>query len=125
MRTGTGIALIGLVLLAPLSACVSGGPAGCESEAVTIELELRDGELVSEDPSVCRDQQVTLIVSADTGGTFHIHGYDHAIPAAEYTAEEPLELEFVADLAGQFSVEIHTDEEAGGVAIGIFTVHEP
>lgn len=126
MRTHILLPLVALLVAVVGTGCVADTrPAACAEPSVTIELEIQEGDIVSNDPAVCRDQEVTLIVTVDEPGTFHIHGYDHAAPAAEVEPNEPLELEFVADQAGQFTIELHTQGGTGDQAVGIFSVHEP
>jgi hypothetical protein len=99
-------------------------PADCGEPAVTRELTLAGVELGGDRPSVCRGQDVMLGFTADGDGVLHVHGYDEQVPAVEYRAGERIELSFTATVSGQFPIEIHTDENAEGQEIGIFTVHE-
>jgi hypothetical protein len=119
----------GFVLLAMtfvLAACVDDTrPSSCESPAATLELTLTAESLTPTDPAVCRDQAVTLVIASDVDGVIHIHGYDDHVDATEVTAGEELRLEFSADAAGQFPVELHTDDAPAGTSVGVFTVHEP
>jgi hypothetical protein len=121
--------LRGFVLLAPaliLAACVSDNrPSSCDASAATLELTLTAESLTPTDPAVCRDQAVTLVISSEVDGVIHIHGYDDQVDAAEVIAGEELRLEFSAEEAGQFPVELHTDDAPAGVSVGVFTVHEP
>jgi hypothetical protein len=98
-------------------------PETCAQPAVTLDARVTDAGLQPSSLDVCRDQVVTLRITAEREGVVHIHGYDEQ--AAELRPEEPVVFQFVADHSGQFRIELHTDEETEGVALGVFTVHEP
>ena len=117
-------ALVGPLLMVALSGCI-GGDAQCAALPTRIELTLTADELSPASPAVCRDRDVTLVVTSEVAGILHIHGYDDEVPATEVTAGEVVELEFMARRSGQFPIELHTDENTQGVALGIFTVREP
>lgn len=111
-----------------LTACVQGtGPdaEACSAPTAEIELSLTADALDPSDPAVCRDQEVTLVISPEVDGVFHIHGYDEQVPATEVRAGEEVELRFTASRSGQFPVEMHPQDDPAGVEIGVFTVHEP
>jgi hypothetical protein len=126
MRTPRRAALALLVMIATLTACVSEArPSTCGTAAVTIDLALTATSLTPNDPAVCRDQEVTLVIASDVDGVFHIHGYDEAVPASTVTAGEDLTLRFTANRSGQFTIELHPADNPGqGVALGILTVYE-
>ena len=115
---------LAVAIAAALSACI-GGDADCEALPTTIEVTLAADALTPSNPSVCRDRQVTLIVTSDVDGVLHIHGYDEQLPATSVTAGEIVQLVFTATRSGQFPIEMHTDDNSEGVSVGIFTVHEP
>jgi len=115
-----------LVLAVGVAGCVSDArPEACDAASVTIDLALTAADLIPDDPAVCRDQDVTLVVTSDADGVLHIHGYDEAVPATSVTAGETLSLEFTASRSGQFPIELHSSDDPEGVVLGIFTVHEP
>lgn len=122
-RAGAPV-LLAVAMVAALSAC-TGGDADCEALPTTIELDLADDALTPSNPSVCRDRQVTLVVTSDVDGVLHVHGYDEQLPATSVTAGEIVQLVFTATRSGQFPIEMHTDDNTEGVSVGIFTVHEP
>ncbi|MGH2384050.1 MAG: copper resistance CopC family protein [Candidatus Limnocylindria bacterium] len=122
-RAGAAM-LLAVAMVAALTACV-GGDADCEALPTRIELTLADGALTPSNPSVCRDRQVTLVVTPDVDGVLHVHGYDAQVPATSMTAGEVVQLVFTATRSGQFPIELHTDDNTEGVSVGIFTVHEP
>lgn len=97
----------------------------CAAPAVELRATLTADTLVPADPAVCRGQQVTLTLSPQVDGAFHIHGYDADLPATEVRGGQELELSFTASRSGQFPVELHTQENPEGASVGIFTVHEP
>ena len=119
----------GVLLLAVavgLAGCVSDTrPEACDAESVTIDLALTATDLTPDDPTVCRDQEVTLVVDSDADGVLHIHGYDEAVPATTVHAGDTVTLEFTASRSGQFPIELHASDDPEGIVLGIFTVHEP
>lgn len=117
---------VGLALVAlTLAACVTDTrPEACDQPEITIELALTATSLTPTNPTVCIDQQVALVITSDVDGTFHIHGYDAAVPATAVEADEELTLRFVAGGSGQFVIEMHAANDPEGVEVGIFTVHE-
>lgn len=116
-------ALVGLAV-AILGGCV-GGTADCEALPTRIELTLAADGLEPSTPAVCRDREVTLVVTPEVDGILHIHGYDEQLPATEVVVGEVSELSFTAVRSGQFPIELHTDEDTQGTSVGILTVHEP
>ncbi|HEX5039723.1 MAG TPA: copper resistance protein CopC [Candidatus Limnocylindria bacterium] len=118
--------LLLLIVVVGLAGCVSDNrPAACDAEHVTIDLALTATELTPNDPAVCRDQDVTLVVDSQTDGVLHLHGYDEAVPATTVMAGETVTLEFTASRSGQFPIELHGGDNPEGINVGIFTVHEP
>jgi hypothetical protein len=111
-----------------LTACVSNSgtdPVACDAESIELELRLTADALTPENPSACRDQEVTLRIASEVDGFVHIHGYDEIVPATEVADGETLELTFKAERAGQFPIELHPAAAPEGVDVGIFTVNEP
>lgn len=126
MNRRTAAALASALLL--LTACIEGtGPdaEACAAPSVELALALSADALEPNDPAVCRDQAVTLVISPDIDGVFHIHGYDEQVPATEVRSGEEIELRFTASRSGQFPIELHPQDAPAGVEIGVFTVHEP
>lgn len=118
-------ALAGLLIL---TACVEDtgpDPEACAAPTAEIQLVLSADALDPNDPAVCRDQQVTLLIQPQVDGFFHIHGYDQEVPATEVRSGEPIALEFTAALSGQFPIELHPADDPAGVEVGVLTVHEP
>lgn len=121
----TAAALAGLALIAILAACVDDGrPATCDGPIV-LDLTLDADSLTPSEVAVCRDQEVTLRVASEVDGVIHLHGYDDQVGATPVTAGETLELRFTAARSGQFPIELHPEDDPRGIAVGIFTVHEP
>jgi hypothetical protein len=109
-----------------IAGCVTDSrPSACDQPAITIDLQLTADALTPADPAVCRDQDVSLVITSKVDGVIHIHGYDEVVPATEVSAGEDLELSFVAERSGQFPIELHLDTDPTGVNVGVFTVHEP
>lgn len=126
MNRRTSVAVGAALLL--LTACVQGtapDAEACSAPAAEIALTLSADALDPSDPAVCRDQEITLVISPEADGVFHIHGYDEQVPATEVRAGEEVELRFTASRSGQFPVEMHPQDDPAGVEIGVFTVHEP
>ena len=118
-------ALLLIVALA-VAGCVSDTrPETCDAASVTIEMTLTATDLTPSDPAVCRDQEVTLVVDSETDGVLHIHGYDEAVPATTVHEGDTITLDFTASRSGQFPIELHPGDDPEGIAVGIFTVHEP
>jgi hypothetical protein len=115
---------VAVVLCALLAGC-PGGTADCDSLPERYELALDAETLTPSDPAVCRGDEVTLLVRSEVDGIVHIHAYDAQVPATPVAAGESVELSFTADRSGQFSIELHPDDDPQGVVVGIFTVHEP
>ena len=114
------VTLIGILA----AGCVPANDA-CADPSVTLEVTVTDTEM---DPStlvVCRDQDVTLEVSAETDGVFHVHGYEDQVEAVSLEPGEVTVLEFTADTAGQFIIELHAHDGGSESEIGILTVNEP
>ena len=106
-----------------VSACNPSDAGSCTAPSVTLEATVTDQAMDPSALAVCRDQEVTLELHSQTDGEFHLHGYDEQVPATDLVAGETTTLEFVADVAGQFIIELHSgDDEA---EIGVLTVNEP
>ncbi|HEX7171757.1 MAG TPA: hypothetical protein VF365_04000 [Candidatus Limnocylindria bacterium] len=117
-----------MLLTALLVACVADSrpdAEACAEDTIALELRLTADALIPSDPSVCRDQDVTLRIASEVGGFIHIHGYDDAVPATEVVPGEELELTFAADQDGQYPIEFHPTDDPEGSDVGIFTVHAP
>ena len=117
-----------LILASVLAACVADSrpdPELCATPTIELALTLRVDELVPSDPTACRDQEVTLVITVQADGVLHIHGYDDAVPATEVRNGEDLRLTFDAHRSGQFPIELHGLDDPAGINVGILTVHEP
>ena len=80
---------------------------------VAIEATVTDSAMDPSAISACRGQEVTFDVASETDGVFHIHGYDDQVPAVALEPGEDLTLEFTADVAGQFIIELHARSGPG------------
>jgi hypothetical protein len=116
-----------IVVVALLAGCVtvSDRPESCNDPAVTLRATLADEHLDPGMLDVCRDQDVTLVVTIERDGIFHVHGYDDQLQATEVSAGEELKLTFVAVRSGQFPIALHTTDGPAEVTVGVLTVHEP
>ncbi|HVM24220.1 MAG TPA: hypothetical protein VM253_02335 [Candidatus Limnocylindrales bacterium] len=118
--------LLGALVLA--TACVTDTRPDaelCGRRAIELELALTADALDPANVAVCRDQEVTLHVDSEVDGILHIHGYDSEVPAFAVSPGEVADITFTAGRSGQFPVEFHASDDPTGVAVGIFTVHEP
>lgn len=120
------VVLAGLVLVS--AGCVTDTRPDAETCArprIEIALRLTVDGLEPETPAVCRGQEVTFVVDSEVDGVLHVHGYDDQVPAFFVSAGATEEVEFRADVSGQFVVEFHAQDDPQGVGVGVFTVHEP
>jgi hypothetical protein len=111
----------GLLLVA---GCTPSAAGPCEATSVALEATVTDEAMDPSALAVCRGQELTLELHSQTDGVFHIHGYDHQVPATSLTPGQTTTLEFTTDAAGQFIIELHAlsgEEEE----IGVLTVNEP
>ena len=106
------------------SACVSEPHAACERDSAEFDLALTADSLSPNSLEACKGQQVTITVSSEADGVFHIHGYDDEIGATPVESGEQVTLEFTATHVGQFPIELHPSDDPQGVGIGVFTVYE-
>ena len=117
-----------LALIVGITGCVeNAGPDGelCAEPAITVEVTLTADAMDPAGISVCRHQDVTLVIESDVEGVIHVHGYDDQIPATQLEADGETRLAFNADRSGQFPMELHPQDDPQGIEVGVFTVHEP
>jgi hypothetical protein len=118
-------AMLLVATMVAVAGCVSENrPETCDDESVTIEVTVRADGMTPTDPSVCLGQEVTLAVSPEVDGVFHIHGLDQSVPATTIAQGQPIELAFTTDRTGQFPIELHPAADPQGIHIGILTIHE-
>jgi len=111
-----------------LAACITDNRPdddACSAPAIELALTVRPDDLVPPNPSVCRGQEVTLVISAQVDGVIHVHGYDTELPATELSNGDELSLIFDASRSGQYPIELHRLGSPQGINVGILTVHEP
>ena len=101
------------------------GTASCPSPTATLEATVSDDAMEPSALAVCRGQDVTLNVHAQTNAVFHLHGFDDQVPAIGLTPGETTTFQFTADVAGQFIFELHDRSGATSTDIGVLTVNEP
>jgi Cupredoxin-like domain len=111
----------GLLLVA---GCTPSAAGPCEATSVALEATVTDEAMDPSALAVCRGQELTLELHSQTDGVFHIHGYDHQVPATSLTPGQTTTLEFTTDAAGQFIIELHALSGEEG-EIGVLTVNEP
>jgi hypothetical protein len=112
-----------LLLMALLAAC---SPAGndCDAPTLSFDLTITAREMEPSDLVTCRGNEITITVTADEHGVFHLHGYDEEAPATELNPGVTETIVFTAVRSGQFIIEFHAgDGEA--VDLGVLTVNEP
>ena len=80
-------------------------PAEGQAGHHVVEVSIRDGSVEGgvQDVDVVLGREVILRVSSDTAGVAHVHGYDLFV---DVVAGEVAELRFVADLPGEWEVEL-------------------
>jgi Cupredoxin-like domain len=110
-----------------VTACVPGTtlPDDCSDAAVTRSVTLSGESLDPSTIEVCRDQAVTIELTAEDDAEVHFHGYDDQVPEQEVTAGETVTLQFDANQAGQFPIEIHPADGSEEVEAGTLVVNEP
>jgi len=123
-RLPRSIALVaaGLLLVA---GCTPSVADPCAAASVTLEAAVTDEAMDPSALAVCRGQEVTLELHSQTDGEFHMHGYDEQVPETSLVPGETTTLEFTADVAGQFIIELHAASGGAETEIGILTVNEP
>ena len=92
---------------------------------MTVEATVTDDAMEPSAISVCRGQEVTLEVHSQTDSVIHLHGFDDQVPATSLTPGDTTTIEFTADAAGQFIIELHAQSGASSLEIGVLTVNEP
>lgn len=80
-----------------------------EPEAVTHSLALKERKLTPDIVTVAQGEQVTIKVTTDETGEFHVSGYEIE---NDMEAGKPLEFSFTADKTGRYNFELHP--KAGG-----------
>ena len=96
------------VIALGLAACKGGN-----QESLTFDLSVVGGELGGESDTFVAKQgdDVTLNVSADIAGVFHLHGYDLR---ARVDANGSGTISFEADATGSFVIALHPSEVGDG-----------
>lgn len=84
-----------------------------ESEHQEISLEVSEAKwsLESDTIRVAQGDTVTLNITSDELGTFHLHGYDIEIPVGP---DETGGINFDATATGRFNITFHAGAEEGG-----------
>jgi hypothetical protein len=111
-----------LVIAAFMAGCQ---PATCPDPSITLAATVTADSMDPSALTACKGQEVTLEVTSETDGILHIHGYDEQVPATPLEPGEERTLEFTADVAGQFVIELHARDGKTETEIGILTVNEP
>ena len=90
---------------ADVSVPATQSPTTTVPSATTIDITVAGGKVttVSKRPAVERGATVQLRLTADVVDEVHLHGYDKSVDTVPGTA---VTLEFVADIAGVFEVEL-------------------
>lgn len=112
-----------VLLLAAAFIILRPGPGTCPTPTAILDLSVSASGMTPSTPGVCRGQVVTLNLTSEVDGIFHIHGLDDVLPATEIAAGEEQTFEFTPDNVGQFPVELHTDDR--GANLGTLTVNVP
>lgn len=127
MSTPRLTALLACVLAIPLAACVPATtlPDDCSDPAVSRDVTLSGETLDPATIEVCRGQQVTIELTAETDAEVHFHGYDDQVPEQGVSAGQTLSLTFDASQPGNFPIEIHPADGSDEVEAGTLVVNEP
>jgi hypothetical protein len=113
-----------MILVAALAAgCLPA--ATCPERSVSLTAAVSADAMDPSSLTACKGQEVTLEVTSETDGILHIHGYDEQVPAIPLEPGEERTIEFTADVAGQFVIELHARDGETETEIGILTVNEP
>jgi hypothetical protein len=114
-----------LVLAVGLVACVPAEqlPATCSQASVSLSATLSSSGMQPTSFDVCRDQQVTIIVTSQVAGDLHFHGYDDELEEQPITAGQTLKVEFKAAHPGQFPIELHPEDGSEERAVATLVVH--
>jgi hypothetical protein len=123
-RLGASLATI-FVLSLLLAGCDRSDGGTCAEPTVDIAATVTDSAMDPSAISVCRGQDVTIDVASETDGILHIHGYDEQVPAVALEPGQSKTLEFTADVAGQFIIELHARSGQESTEIAVLTVNEP
>lgn len=119
------ILVLGVLLGVLLAGCNPFASAECAEPTAEITATVTDTRMDPSAVSACRGQVVTFVVASETDGVFHIHGYDDQVPAVALEPGESQTIEFTADVAGQFIIELHAQSGQESTEIGVLTVNEP
>jgi hypothetical protein len=114
-----------VVLSLLLAGCDPSDGATCAEPTVEIAATVTDTAMDPSAISVCRGQDVTFVIASETDGVFHLHGYDDQVPAVALEPGERQAVEFTADVAGQFIIELHARSGQESTEIAVLTVNEP
>lgn len=125
----TRLAVVPIVVAVLLfaTACVPATtlPDDCDAPSVTRDVSLTGETLEPSTIEVCRDQEVTIELTANDDAGIHFHGYDDQVPEQDVTAGQTVTLSFNANQAGQFPIEIHPADGSEEVEAGTLVVNEP
>jgi plastocyanin len=103
----TGLLLaVGLIAMIAAAAC-----GGGDSEELDIVVSIDDGLMSPETIEVKQGDMVTLKITADEGGEFHLHTYNIEM---DIEAGSETDFFFVAEAAGRFKITYHPQEEGAG-----------
>lgn len=114
----------GILVLVWATGCVSQPtlPEDCQAATVQREATLSGEHLNPETISVCKGQELTLIITTQRAGEIHLHGYEKEM---DVEPGDTAKFTFSLTLPGQFPIELHTPDNGPEVDIGILTVNEP
>lgn len=115
-------AAVAVGLVALLVALALGQSADCPEPPVVIDAQVDFTTLEPSEMRVCRGQEVTLRLSPQFDGIVHIHGIDIA---REVRDGRPIDLVFIPDQSGQFTIETHTHDSDEAPQVGVLIVDEP
>ena len=105
---GNTTALLAILLTTVAIAALIAACGGDEPGEIIFDLEIKDRQINIDVMEAKQDDTVTLNISTDELGEFHLHGYDLQ---KEITTGEVTTLTFVAFATGKFNIVFHTASE--------------
>jgi hypothetical protein len=106
-----------------LAGCAASPSGPCGQSAIDLDVTVTQEDMTPSALDGCVDVEVTLRVSSEIDGEFHVHGIGDEVEA-ELVTGETATLTFTPPTAGQFIIEVHP-EEGEEFEAGVLTVNEP
>jgi hypothetical protein len=108
-----------------MAACAASPSGPCGQTTVELQVTVIEDAMTPSALEACRDIPVSLEITSEVDGEFHIHGIEGEVEAELSASDtETLTLEFTPTVAGQFIIEVHP-EDGEEFEAGVLTVNEP